>query len=324
MKITNLKSKLFLSSLLLVACCGFGFSSFPENNTPKISGSYSHVVSLPDGFVAITTDGRIDWISDNGKVFQTKKIEGEELQSALINNQQLIVSGVQGSMFYFEKDTIFQKIDSGSNQTINCLTEFKNKIIVGCDNGELRIGNPKEPMKSIRLDLKGNIVSISSNDLKCYGVTDQGEIIHTNDGLNWVIFDFNKVYNGYYKACSFIKVLSTPKQIAVIGINEDDLPVLLFSSEGNVWSERSLIYTNENGFNDYLDDIPNDIYYDKSTDQFIMICTNGKLMIIPSCSHCNKLYAISENNLKGISGNEHHVIIIGDNNYLRIINANTL
>lgn len=324
MKMRNPKSILILTSVLLAVCCGFGFSSFPEPNFGEIPGSYFDVVSQSDGFIAITNDGRIDWISDNGTVINTKSLKGEEFQTALIDNQQLIIAGAQGSIFYFQKGAGFQKIESGTTQTINCLAEFKNQIIAGYDGGELRILNPGETHKITRLGLKGNIVSLSSNALNCYGVTDQGEIIHTSNGLNWTIFDFNKVYDGYYKACSFEKVLVTPKQIAVIGKNVDGLPVLLFSSAGNVWSERPLTYTDEQGFYAQLSELPNDIYYDSSKDQFVLLCSNGNIMTIPSCSHCNKLYKITDKNLRGISGNEHALILVGDDNFIKIINADTL
>ncbi len=317
-------SILILISLLLTVCSGFELSSFPNIACRKFQSSYSCVVSQAKGFVAITNDGGINWISEKGTVIQTKKIEGEKLKSVLINNQQVIVAGVLGSLFYFENNATFLQINTGTTQTINCLAQFKNQIVAGCDNGELQIGNSRESFKSVRLDLKGNIVSLYSGTLECYGVTDKGEIIHSNDGLNWIIFDFNKVYDGYYKTCSFIKVLTTASQIAVIGKNRDGLPVLFFSSKGNVWSERPLIYTDEKGFNDNLIDIPNDIYYDNSKDQFILVCTNGKLMTIPSCSHCNKLYEISDNNLTNISGNNGKILIVGDNNYFNIINANEL
>jgi hypothetical protein len=172
--------------------------------------------------------------------------------------------------------------------------------------------------------LKGNIVSLSPGAAECYGVTDQGEIIQTNDGLKWSIFDFNDVYKGYYKTCSFTKVLVTPKQIAVIGKNADGTPVLYFTSQGNVWSERRLIYADENGFGGYLTDIPNDIYYDSFKDLFILACSNGKMLTIPSCSHCNKLYTISDKNLWGVSGNEHALILVGDDKFIKIMNTDFL
>jgi hypothetical protein len=102
------------------------------------------------------------------------------------------------------------------------------------------------------------------------------------------------------------------------------LPVLIFSSAGNVWSERPLTFNDEQGFNAQLSEIPNDIYYDSLNDQFILLCTNGMIMTIPSCSHCNKLYKVTDKNLRGISGNEHALILVGDDNFIMTINADNL
>jgi hypothetical protein len=172
--------------------------------------------------------------------------------------------------------------------------------------------------------LKGNIVSLSSGINDCWGVTDQGEIISSKDGLNWTIFDFNSVYKGYYETCKFIKVETTPNQIAVLGINDEGLPVLFFSSKGNVWTERSLLFTNEEGVPEMLNEIPTDIFYDENNDQFILSDKQGGIMTIPSCSHCQKRYKISNEKLNAIAGNNLKIIIVGENNLKKIINIHSI
>ncbi len=324
MKRVNPKSILILAILLLIVCRSFGFSSFPNISCQKIQSSYSDVASQAAGFIAITNNSRIDWISDKGEITKSKSFDGESFKSLLINNQELIVLGLHGQILFFKNDSSFHTIENHSGNSFKCLTLFKNKIIVGCENGELCFGYDGNYFESLKLKLKGSIVSLSSSIKDCYGVTDQGEIIHTNDGINWTIFDFNSVYHGYYKTCTFIKVETTPNQIAVIGKNDEGLPVLFFSSKGNVWSERPLIYNDEQGFKAQLSEIPNDIYYDSLQDQFILLCSNGLIMSIPSCSHCNKLYKITDKKLYGISGNEHVLILVGDDNFIKTINADTL
>jgi len=88
----------------------------------------------------------------------------------------------------------FSKIDCGTNRNINTLTFFKEKIVAGAEGGEIVVGTESGLFKTIQLDLKGNIVSLSANTTDCYGVTHKGEIIHTKDGINWSVFDFNKAY----------------------------------------------------------------------------------------------------------------------------------
>lgn len=324
MKQGNPKSILIIASLLLIHSFGFGFSLFQNENTPVAAASYTDIEPYADGFIAVTNNGRIDWISDKGKVTQTKKFEGEIFSSLLVNTHQVIVLGLHGQIFFFENDSSFYKIESQSNNSIKCLTLFKNKIIAGCENGEIAIGENPNSFKYLKLEVKGNIVSLSTRTKDCYGVTDQGEIIHTTDGLNWTIFDFNSVYKGFYKACNFVKIETSSKQIAVIGINEDNSPQLLFSSKGNVWTERTLNYADENGAHNSLSDIPTDIYYDTANDQFILTLTNGRLMTLPSCSHCQKIYKISNENFIAIAGNGSMIMIVGTNNYIKIVNADAL
>jgi hypothetical protein len=324
MILRNPKSIILLASLLLVVCNGFGFPSFPYSSIQESQENYIEVVSQGEGFIAITNKSRVDWISETGKPDQTKNIQGEQLNCLAVKEQQVIVAGNNGTLYYSQNDSLFRKIESGTTKNINCVALFRNKIIAGTDGGELRIGNAVGAFVSVQFKLKGNIVSLFAEASVCYGVSDQGEIIHSSDGENWTIFDFNEVYKGYYKACAFNKIIVTPTQIAVIGKSFENLPVLYFSSAGNVWSERQLIYTDEEGFNALLNNIPSNIYYNSSKDQFLLLCANGMLMTIPSCSHCQKLYKISDKNLYGISGNENEIIMVGDNNYIKTIKTELL
>ncbi|HNW49800.1 MAG TPA: hypothetical protein PKH79_01875 [Prolixibacteraceae bacterium] len=324
MKQANLKPILIVVSLMLITRLGFGFSSQQPANNSEQKEAYVDVVNSANGFVAITNSGQIDWISDQGEIVQTKMTGGEAFHCMLNREQQIVVAGELGSLFYFENATTFKKVNGGTNTPINCLTLFKNKIIAGHNSGELSVENEDGSFGVIPLDLKGDIVSLSSQPDECYGVTNQGEIIHTNDGIEWSIFDFNKVYAGFYTSCTFVKVEATPYQIAIVGKNVDGFPVLYFSSKGNVWSDRALNYTDDNGFYDRLKDIPSDIGYDATNDQFILTCANGRLMTIPSCSHCQKIYQITDENLLALAGNKSKLIVVGTNHFFKIINWNAL
>jgi len=191
------------------------------------------------------------------------------------------------------------------------LALFQGTILAGTDEGAILSGDGKGAFRRTYLAVNGNIVSLSARKSDCFGVTDQGEIIRTTDGTNWVVFDFNQEYAGFYKPCSFSVVLATDKQIAVAGIQDDGSPALMFSTQGNVWSVRTLNYTDDQGVPGYLEDTPNGIFYDSVRDLFFMACTNGKLMKIPSCSHCNKLAQITSGQLSSISGNNNTLIVVG-------------
>ena len=292
-------------------------ASILKNADKSTLNDYTDVTQYEDGFIAVGSNGRIDRISKAGEIISYLKVDGIALNCVLVDKGQIYAAGANGNLLVSSGKGEFVKIDCATVKNINTLTWFDNKVIAGADGGEISVGNESGLFKTTQLDLNGNIVSISANATDCYGVTDKGEIIHSNDGINWSVVDFNKAYEGFYQTCQFTKVLATEKQISIIGKQDDGMPVMFYSSRGTVWAQRNLEYVDKKGVPSLLQDIPNDIYYDVVLDQYILICNHGKMMTIPSCSHCNKLFEVSTENLKSIAGNENSLIIVGENGFLK-------
>jgi hypothetical protein len=283
------------------------------------ASGYNALINVGDGFIAAGSDGRIDWFSASGNVTKSEKYPDEQLNCLLGNDQLMVAAGDKGTILFSSNKETLRKVNSGTDKNIHSLLIFNDMILVGSDLGELLIGDVKGVFRKIQLTIKGNIVSLSTNNVVCYGVTDQGEIIHSNDGINWTLLDINELYKGYYKPCHFSCVLVTDNRIAVAGKHDDGTPALLFSSQGNVWTERILNYTDDQGISAMLEDVPYDLLYNSAEDQFLLSCSKGKVMIIPACSHCNKLYEYTTADLKGIAGNENTLMVAGDNYYSKVI-----
>ncbi|MBN2636951.1 MAG: hypothetical protein JXR61_11830 [Prolixibacteraceae bacterium] len=281
------------------------------------NSGYTSVTSYKSGFIAVGDDGRIDHISTNGKISQTEKFPEIQFNCIVAADQVIIAAGNNGNIVISKNNQPFKKTESGSKENINSLTYFDELIIAGTNGGELLLGDTDGFFQMIRLNVKGNITSLSSRDDICYGVTDEGEIIHSKDGLNWEVFNFNQTYAGFYKPCSFTKILAANNNIAVIGIREDNTPTIFFSNLGNVWTERTLNYTDDNGMDVLLEEIPNDIYYDETADEYYVVCTNGKILILPNCSHCNTHTTVSENDLNGIAFNQNTVLVVGSDYFVQ-------
>jgi len=304
---------LFLSIICIVG------STYAANDASGKPEGYRAIVSYDTGFLAAASDGRLDWVSESGKILKTENFSGESFRCLLSNNQDIIAGGNKGSLLISTDKGAFKKINSGTDKNINSLALFREKILAATDDGEILVGSETGQFRKIKLNLKGNIVSLSAGSDLCWGVTDEGEIIHSKDGIVWDIFDFNQVYLGFYKPCHFTRILVTDEQIAVTGRQNDGFPVLLFSAQGNVWTDRPLNYTDEDGRMSSLREIPNDLIYDKSKEQYLLICDFGKMMTIPSCSHCNKLMDISTYSLEAISGNDTVMMIVGENRFINVI-----
>ena len=301
---------------------GLNHQNPSETNHPvKTAGpiGYKAVTNCKLGFVAAGTKGRLDWITVSGKIIKSETIGPESLNCLLAQSNDLIVAGEHGSIFISSEKGTFRKMNSGSDKNINTLTLFRGKIIAGTDEGDVLAADGKDSFSVLNLALKGNIVSVSARNSDCFGVTDQGEIIHTTDGTHWDVFDFNRIYKGFYKPCVFTSILATEKGIAVAGIYEDGSPVYLSSTLGNVWSERPLVYKDQQGMEQLLTGRPTGIFYDDLHDLFYLVCKEGKLMKLPSCSHCNELVELSSENLSGISGTNEMLMVVGEGFFIKVI-----
>lgn len=283
------------------------------------STGYQAIAKFGDEFIAVGSAGRIDHLSSSGKVHRTEQIAGENFNCILSDNKKTVLAGDNGSIYISSDKGVFRKMDSDNKNNINALTQFRGIVIAGTDEGIILSGDGKSAFRKTFIAVNGNIVSLSARNSDCYGVTDEGEIIHTTDGVNWDVFNFNEVYAGFYKPCSFTSVLVTENRIAVAGVRNDGSPVLLFSTQGNVWTDRTLNYTDEQGSAYFPMDSPNSIYYDKDLDLFFLVFDKGKLMKIPSCSHCNKLAQVSTENLTAISGDSKTLMMVGENFYIKAI-----
>ncbi len=299
---------IFACSLLLMTTCKI-----------RSSEGYKSLTCCGKDFLAAGSDGFVYRISTEGEVLKSEKVSDSSLNCILHFDNKTIVAGTNGIIKIAVDSGDFKNINTGTDKTIYCLSNFKGKILAGSEQGKLFIVDEKNMLSSVQLPLEGNIVSISANSSDCYGVTEAGEIIHSKDGADWSVFDFNEFYSGYYKKCSFTKILITDNRIAVTGKYTDGLPVLMFSVQGNVWVERNLDYTDENGMPNSLKAIPSDIIYDYSRDEFLLGCSEGKLITIPSCSHCNKLFVYTNLDITCLSGNENTLIMAGENYFIKAI-----
>ncbi len=291
-----------------------------QDNSQKNHVGYKAISRYEDEFIAVGTDGKIDRISISGKVTKSEKFAGEKFNCIISNDRMTLAAGDRGILLISSEKGIFRRIESNTKENINSLVLFRGNIVAVTDHGEIISGDGKSAFKRTRLPVKGNIVSVSARESECFGVTDEGEIIHTTNGIKWEITDFNKAYAGYYKTSYFTKILVTENRIAIAGKHNDDSPVLLLSTQGNVWTERTLVYTDDQGYNNILEDSPNDIIYNESEDMFYLACNRGRVFQLPSCNHCNKLAIVSEESLMGISSNENILMIVGENFIIKNIN----
>lgn len=288
------------------------------------AGGYSGITRHGDGFIAAGSEGRIDRISLSGEVIWSDKLTGEDFNCIFSDGKMVIAGGDSGTIVISTDGTRFRKAQSGTDNNIKSVVVFNRMIIAGTDGGEIITGDAQGSFRKILPAVRGNIVSVAAGASGCYGVTDEGEIIHSADGRAWEVFDFNKAYSGFYPPGRFTRVLVTDDLITVAGIRNDGSPMLVFSSQGKVWTDRILNYTDDMELQGSLRDKPNDIIYDRDSNQYFIACSGGKLMRLSSCHHCNRLTVLTGEDLTAAASAGNILVVVGGNFFVRILNMNQL
>jgi hypothetical protein len=294
------------------------FFSLQKSNAGSIKG-YREIIIYNGKFLAVGTDGRIDYINISGKRTPVVNACNNNLNCVVSKDQMLVVAGDNGTILFSDAGQVFTKIESGTDKNINGIAYKNELLIAGADKGTILISKNGKIWSSKHLEVKGNIVSVASNDSFFLGITGNGEIIKSDDGFNWEIKDYNKEYSGYNKSCTFKKVIAAGNRIVIIGSHDDGTPAVLFSSLGNVWTERSLIYNDDHGMIQFLTNEPNDITYDLVHDQFILACDNGEIFSLPSCTKCNASVTISNYDLHAIICTDDLLLSAGEKFFINIM-----
>jgi hypothetical protein len=288
------------------------FSETASISESKDSKGYRDIVLFKDKVIAVGTDGRIDCMSKSGKKIFVDSSCAYNLHCAFSNGEILIAAGDHGTILYSSDGKSFHRAESGTEKNIHGIASKNGLLVAGADRGTLLSSKNGVSWNRIQTALKGNIVSLSANNSFFIAVSDSGEIMKSIDGTVWKIQDYNKEYAGYNKHSTFKKVLAAQNGIVIMGITDDGLPSILFSTLGTVWTERIPIYQDNQGVVTCLTSTPNGITYDSDRDQFILACDHGELLSLPPCSKCNKYAKISETDLHGIIYFDNRLLIAGD------------
>ena len=139
-----------------------------------------------------------------------------------------------------------------------------------------------------KLPVKGRLRALAGDRNTLWAVTDAGEISHRTGDRNWVIFDFNAQYAGYYPSMDFRAVAAGGGSVMVAGLRPDGTPAAFTSARGTVWSERLLDFTDQ-GISFYFSGTVTALSYDAPQDRFYLLGSGGAQLALPGCSHCNSL-----------------------------------
>ena len=167
------------------------------------------------------------------------------------------------------------------------------------------------------LPVHGSLRALAGDRNTLWAVTDAGEIAHRTSAGDWVVFDFNAQYSGYYPSMDFRGVAAGGGSVMVAGVTPDGKTAAFTSSRGTVWSERLLDYTEE-GLPFVFSEDPAALSYDAVQDRFYLVGSGGAQLALPGCSHCNSLVRYPVDTLFARVPGAAVSLLLGTDSFLRI------
>lgn len=220
-----------------------------------------------DGFVMASADGMIYWTDADGVALDSVRLKMDLAGIEVRDGRVLAVS----------PDCRIMSVERNGKSSRLCNRQITNNA--------------------------DKVVGMACSGKKIFVLTANGTILSSDDDCkSFTALDFNGTYFLYYEQTRFSAISASDNSIFIAGTHDDGTPAVFTSSAGNIWSERTLTYT-ESGQTLSLEHRPLSMVYDAHMDRFVMGCTDGYLFYLPGCSHCNALERKAETDIRAVAFN---------------------
>ncbi len=274
----------FVLIILLSACVGQQINS--------------HTIALPlnDGFVLLSGSELI-LLSDTDSftLIDTTGIYEAESGVIAVSSDEII---------YIFDSLDMTALSSPVNNVYSACT-FDEKIFLGGKDGRVYYTSDGDWITA-KTAANGNVTGLVSDSQRIVGITDKNEIIVFDD--NWSVMDFN----GYYgRALQFSGIIHAGDSFIIYG-EENGMPVIIYSHQGGVWSDRKLeAYEGDNAV--ALSGITSLCSDGK---QLYAGLSDGSILVLPECVNCNYIKNTDFSYINAVASNGKSLLIVGnDGNY---------
>lgn len=236
--------------------------------TPQVAD----IKPYQDGFVMAFADGTLKWTDADGVASDSVRLKMNLAGIEVRNDRVLAVS----------PDCVILSVERNGRSRRLCNRQIANNA--------------------------DKVVGIACSGNKIFVLTAYGNIFSTDDDCkSFKALDFNGTYFLYYDQTRFSAICASENSIFIAGTHDDGTPAVFTSTAGNIWSERTLTYT-ESGQTLSLEHRPLSLAYDARMDRFVLGCTDGYVFYMPGCSHCNSIELKSTDDIRALAFNSGYSI----------------
>ncbi|WP_343253240.1 rhodanese-like domain-containing protein [Ligaoa zhengdingensis] len=325
-------AKLILLILMLLALMlGLSGCGAPEKaeeeqlGAAAESSSYRSVCFGEQTFVAVGTGGRIDRISVDKMVTSLQSPVSQTLNGVAFANSRYVAVGDSGVIVVSGIDGAFQLIDAVTESDLLSVTEFGENFVAVGREGTVLTSSDGENWDELDVDVTNDFISVDSNGENCIAVTREGQVLVMKSLSLWDVLDYNEVYKDLGTTFHMRAICCCGQGYLVMGMSmdNDDVPVVFKTSDGELWTEIYLDTINNVMSNEFLPIRLNSAGVFE--DQILIGADGGKLLTLTSCAECTKLTELTYYNINALAYMaEGYVLLAGDDFWFDVISSDSV
>ncbi len=287
---------------------------------------YRDTAALEDGFYAVGTQGRIDFIFPDGTVEACQSGTTATISGVCLVNGMVVASAEDGTVLWSEDGRTFTVQTVAQGKTLVGITQYGGLYYTADDQGTIYASQDLVSWTDRRFEGVDALIGITATNQCVVAVSETSDIVMSFDGLEWSHMNYDEKYDGLSMTYGFQQVVSAGETFFILGYRLDNpnVPAVLYSDTGEVWMEKPLmeingqVPTGEQLLRLY--DLGVDI------DQLYAPANDGQVVTITSCVVCNEMRALdgAQGRLMSISVTPDVVLVAGDGYYFQIIDRQEL
>lgn len=337
-----MKQKWWIRSILLAAlpllCCSLWLWKRSDMKMPSISGSklktvseqnfselwtanahsedraYYDAISWKDGFLAAGSQGRVTRIGLDGSSELLLETHEDTFLDIAAGGGTAAAISLSGTVAAVDEGGEIVTYSAKEGHTYSSICFFRGQWLTGGSGGWLLQAADLSTWQPLEVPISGTITGLAATEDRCIGVTDQGEIFTSADGIHWSVLNYNEYYQ---QSISLQGIEALDAMFWAYGTRPDGTSTLILSMEGGVWLERSLILEGQSQQADLSRLEIGGLCSDG--EQAIAALSDGTALTMPSCAVCNKLTRIADWQLEAAAYNGGKLLFAGEGYQYQIL-----
>ena len=283
---------------------------------------YRDAEAVGEGFVAVGTGGRIDYISIDGETLTRESGTKEDLRCVYAETPNVVVSGANGTLLVSnDGGESFSALDVGTKADLNAAAAYQDTLYAAGEGGVI-YREANGGWEAMQMETGNEFIGLVSTNYCIAAITKETDICISTDGQNWEYQNFNEEYDGLYPRYVFTRAVGAGGTFFVLGYEEEHLnmPLIMFTETGEVYMPKSMAKINNEYFSEEMNIQIHDISF--VIDQIVGVMDDGRVLAITDCTECNEEKKLEEDaDLWATAAQEAGVLVCGADFYSRVIDS---